>query len=432
MVKKIGLGIVAAIIVIGMTVYAADSRHFGGLQEDIRTVFKAILSPRQISTLMDFRRDHHDKFHWKAGERPDLFETWKQLDLSEEQQGQLLKIAGDLLDKAHPYLMTMIETGAELKGKVLDPNILCITEGNPRHPAINQLSAQLATEIGEISWNLALARNQVRSVLTPEQIEIMEQHHGKHDLRTKSVIDILPGMAEDLAALWSELKLTPNQADALEAAHRFITKYRQNQHIKQHDEWRTDIAKILTPEQVAVADRFHEQLVPEGGAHFLRRGEERERFLDELGLTGDQKIRLVQIALDRRARIVPAIQGVMNAAGALREQVHADMPDRSALIAAAARLGDAIGQAACVGAEVTAGAREVLTTEQMDVLNKHINKHFDQHLEHARIMPAKLHALTDFVDELGLTPDQKDQVVKLIAEKHEARGARHHGMKRAF
>jgi hypothetical protein len=68
----------------------------------------------------------------------------------------------------------------------------------------------------------------------------------------------------------------------------------------------------------------------------------------------------------------------------------------------------------------------------MDLLNKHINKHFDQHLENARIMPAKLHALIDFVEELGLTPDQKDQVVKLIAEKHEARGARHHGMKRAF
>jgi hypothetical protein len=26
---------------------------------------------------MDFRRDHHEKFQWKAGERPDLFETWK-------------------------------------------------------------------------------------------------------------------------------------------------------------------------------------------------------------------------------------------------------------------------------------------------------------------------------------------------------------------
>jgi len=432
MAKKIGLGIVAVIIVIGVTVYAADSRHFSGLQKDIRTVFKGILSPRQISTLMDFRRDHAEKFQWKADERPDLLKTWKELDLSEEQQGELLKIAGDLGDKTHPYLMTMIETGAELKRKVLDVNVLCLTEGSSHHPAINQLSAQLGTEIGEISWNLALARSQVRSVLTPEQIEIMEQHRSKHNLRMKSVTDALPGMAEDLAALWGELKLTPNQADALEAAHRLITKYRQNQHIKQHNEWRADIAKILTSEQLAVADRFHEQLVPEGGAHFLRRGEERERFLDELRLTGDQKIKLVQIALDRRARIVPAIQDLMNAAGGLREQVHADIPDRSALMAAAARLGDAIGQAACVGVEFTADAREVLTTEQMDLLKEHINKHFDQHLEHARIMPAKLHELIDFVDELDLTPEQKDQVVKLIAEKHESRRAKHHGMKSIF
>ncbi len=171
MVKKIGLGIVAAIIVIGVTVYAADSRHFNGLQKDIRTVFKGILSPRQISTLMDFRRDHAEKFHRKADARPDLFKTWKELDLSEEQQGQLIKIAGDLVDKTHPYLMTMIETGAELKRKVLDVNVLCLNDGNPHHPAINQLSTRLGTQIGEISWNLALARSQVRSLLTPEQIE---------------------------------------------------------------------------------------------------------------------------------------------------------------------------------------------------------------------------------------------------------------------
>ena len=424
MVKKIGLGIVAAIIVIGVAVFAADSRHFSGLPKDIRTVLRGILSPQQISTLMDFRRDHAEKFHREGDARPDLFNTWKELDLSEEQQGQLFKIAGDLVDKTHPYLTTMIETGTELKRKVL--------VGDPHHPAINQLSTQLGTEIGETLWNLALARSQIRSVLTPEQIKVMEQHHGKHDLRMKSVIDALPGMAEDLAALWSELKLRPNQADALEAAHRLITKYRQNQHIKRHDEWRADIAKVLTSDQMAVADRFHEQHVAKGGLHFLKMGEGRERFHDELGLTGEQKIKLVQIVLDRRARIIPAIQGVMNAAGVLRDQVHADIPDRSALMAAAATLGDAVGQAACVGAGLMADAREVLTPEQMHLVKRQINNHLDQHLEHARIMPAKLHELIEFVNELGLTPEQKDQVVKLIAEKHEAQRAKHHGTKRFF
>jgi Spy/CpxP family protein refolding chaperone len=424
MAKKIGLGIIAAMIVIGVTVFAADSRHFIGLQQDIRTVLKGILSPEQISTLMDFRRDHGERFHWKERERPDLFKTWKELNLNEEQQERLLKIAGDLVDKTYPYLMTMIETGSELKRKVLD--------GDPYHPAINQLSAQLGTEIGEIFWNLALVHSQARSVLTPEQIEIMEQHRSKRDLRQKGVTDALPDMAEDLAALWSGLKLKPNQVDALEAAHRLITRYRQNQHIKQHDEWRADIVKILTPEQLAVADRFHEKQVAEGGAHFLKMGEERERFHDELGLTGEQKIKLVEIALDRRARIVPSIQNIMNAAEMLREQVHSDIPDRGALMAAASRLGDAIGQAAAVGSELMVDAREVLTKEQMDLLEGHIKNHLDQHLEQARIMPTKLHELIAFLNELNLAPEQKDQVVKLIAEKHEAQRAKHHGMKRVF
>jgi len=101
-------------------------------------------------------------------------------------------------------------------------------------------------------------------------------------------------------------------------------------------------------------------------------------------------------------------------------------------MAAAATLGDAVGQAACVGAGLMADAREVLTPEQMHLVKRQINNHLDQHLEHARIMPAKLHELIDFVEELGLTPEQKDQVVKLIAEKHEAQRAKHHGTKRFF
>ena len=424
MAKKIGLGIVAAMVVIGVTVFAADGLHFSGLQKDIRAVVKGILSPQQISTLMDFRRDHHEKFHRKESERPDLFKTWKELDLSEKQQEQLLRIAGEAVDKTHRYLMTVIETGSELKTNVL--------EGNPHPPAINRLSARLGTEIGELFWNLALVRSQARSVLTPEQIGIVGQRHGRHGLRLKTAIDALPDMAEDLASLWGELKLTPNQADALEAAHRLVTRYRQNQHIKQHDEWRADIAKILTSEQLAVADRFHEKQVATGGAYFLKRSEQRERFRDALGLMGEQKIKLVQIALDRRGRIVPSIQDVMNAAGALRDQVHADIPDRSALMDAAVRLGDAIGRAAGVGAELMADARDVLTTEQVDRVKGHLNDRLDQHLGHARTMPARVHELIDFLDELGLTPEQKDQVVRLIAEKREAQRAGHYGMKRVF
>ena len=419
--KKIGWGIMASIVVIGMTVFAADSWYFGDLQKDIRTVLNGILSPQQISTLMDFRRGHAEKFHWRVGEHPDLYKTWKDLDLSEEQQGQLVRIAGAGVDETYPYLMTVIETGSELKRKVL--------EGDPDHPEIKQLSTRLGKEIGETLWNLALVRSQARAVLTPEQIEIMEQHRSKHDLHLKSAIQALPDMAEDLAALWSELKLAPNQVDALEAVHRVVTTYRQNQHVKWHDEWRADVAKTLTSEQLAVANRFHEKHVGEGRAHFLKGAEERERFHDELGLTGEQKIKLVQITLNHRSRIVLVIQDVANAAGGLQRHVHADIPDRDALMASAARFGDAIGYAAAVGVELMADAKEVLTTEQVDLLKSYINNHLDQHLEHARNLPAKFHKLIDFLDELDLTHEQKDHIVKLIAEKHKEQKPKCHRIK---
>ena len=116
----------------------------------------------------------------------------------------------------------------------------------------------------------------------------------------------------------------------------------------------------------------------------------------------------------------------------MREQVHAEIPDRSALMAAAAGLGNAIGQVAGVGAGLMADVKGVLTTEQTDLVRGHINSHFDQHLEHARMMPVKVHELIDFLNELGLTPGQKDQVVILIAERHEAQRAKHEEMKRLF
>jgi len=424
MTKKIGWGIVVAIIVIGVTVFAADNRHLSDLQKDIGMVLKGILSPQQISTLINFKRGHAEKFHWKVGGPPDLFKTWKELDLSEEQQEQLMRIAGTLVDKTHPYLMTIIETGGELKRKVL--------ESDPKHPEINQLSMRLGAEIGEALWNLTLVHRQARSVLTLGQTEIMEKHRSEHDLHLKSTIHALPDIAEDLAALWSGLKLTPNQVDALEAVHRVVTRYRQDQHAKGHDEWRADMAKILTPEQLAVADRFHEKEAAERSAHLLKIAEERERFHDALGLTGEQKIKLVQIALDRRAQIVQAIQNVANAAGGLRQQVHTDIPDRGALMTAAAGFGDAIGHAAAVGAELAADAKEVLTTEQMDLLKSYINQHLNQHLEQVRIVPAKFHELIDLFDGLKLTPEQKDQIVKQIAEKHKEQRPKHRGMKRVL
>jgi Spy/CpxP family protein refolding chaperone len=422
MAKKIGWGLVVGMVVIGITVFAACGRHFSDLQKDIRVVLKGILSPQQISTLIDFRRNHTEKFHWKVDKPGDLFETWKELDLSEEQQEQLLRIAHTFIDKTHPDLMTIIETGSELKRKVL--------EGDPYHQEIKQLSTRFGTEIGEMLWNLALMHSQARAVLTPEQIEIMEEHRNKHDIHLKNAIQALPDMAEDLAALWSDLKLTPNQVDALEAVYRVVMRYKQDQHVKRHDEWRADIAKILTPEQLAVVDGFHERQVAECRAHFLKRVEERERFHNELSLTGEQKFKLIQIALDRRARIVQSIQDIANAAGGLRKQVHTDIPDRGSLMAAAAGFGDAIGNAVAVGAEFMADAKEVLTTDQMDLFKSHINNHLDQHLKHARIVPAKFQNLIGFLDELNLTSEQKDQIVKWIAEKLKEQRGKHRGMKR--
>ena len=117
MAKKIGWAVVGVILALAVSVFAADVGYLGNLPRDLATIMRGILSPRQISTLMDFRRDHGKDFHLEGKTTPDLFKTWKELNLSEEQQERLLQVAGDLADKAHPYLMSAIETGVELKAK---------------------------------------------------------------------------------------------------------------------------------------------------------------------------------------------------------------------------------------------------------------------------------------------------------------------------
>jgi hypothetical protein len=259
----------------------------------------------------------------------------------------------------------------------------------------------------------------------------MEHHRSERDLRMKGLIRDLPGIAEDFAALWTDLQLTSNQADALATVHRLIARKMKNEQVRQHDEMRADMAKILTADQRVLADRFFERRIGDR-AVWYQTGEERERFLEALGLTGDQKIKLVRVVFDHRTAIVPSLQDVLNAVGRLREQVDAEVLDRSALMAATAELGHVIGRAAGSGAELIADLNEVLTTEQTDLVREHINSLFGHHFEHARRMPVKVHELIDFLRELGLTPGQKDQVVKRIAETHRAQWTRHEEMKRLF
>jgi Spy/CpxP family protein refolding chaperone len=277
-------------------------------------------------------------------------------------------------------------------------------------------------------WKATLVHTDARAVLIPEQIKIFDQHRAGRRSPAKSAIDALPELADELATLWSKLELSPNQVDALGVVLKFVMRHKHSQHRERHEDVRADIEKILTPEQWAIAVRFHDGHVAEFEARFLKMAEERERFHDALDLTGEQKIEVVRIVLGDRARIASVIREVAVAAKGLHEAAHGEPPDRAAAVAAGERFGDAMGHAAALGAGLVASARDVLTQEQMDVLQTHVNRHLQGHLEHARIIPARVHEVIGFLNELNLTAEQKDRIVALIAEKH----AQHHGRQRAM
>lgn len=89
---------------------------------------------------------------------------------------------------------------------------------------------------------------------------------------------------------------------------------------------------------------------------------------DELNVTEQQRSELRGIFQQHRDELRPAMVEVLQHKRALRGAVMAEQPDEALIRAEADALGDAIGDAAIVMSQVTGEAREVLSAEQLQML----------------------------------------------------------------
>ncbi len=97
------------------------------------------------------------------------------------------------------------------------------------------------------------------------------------------------------------------------------------------------------------------------------------RFLvlrSELGITADQKKKIIEIVKSHRDEIRPVVKTILEKRRTLREAVVNKPGDEPAIRGAAAEMGKAIGDAAVLASKVVAQVRPVLTSQQIERIEK--------------------------------------------------------------
>lgn len=409
--KKIKWIVGSVLIAIVVSVFVAQAMISDNIKSDIKTALHGILSPGQIGTLMDFKKDCTDKYTFTAHHRSAPFELWRSLDLTEDQQEQLLAMVDEDVDSILPYMMQVLETGVQLKKTVLS--------GGADASGIDGLADRLGEQIGEAAWNLAQLRAEAMAVLTREQQDLISQHGSEHRRAAQTFLDQLPDFSNDLFALWNDLQLAPNQMDALTAVHNLARCCKRGGTLKSHENLKTEVETVLSPAQSSVLEDFHAAGISEFGPGFHEILSERESLFKELDLSGEQKIELANLLLDKRKEVGEALQDVADAVFILHDAIHDDAPDSGMIKEAAEDLGNAVGRAAHTAAVVVGDARGILTPEQSDLLDSHMEMYFEEHLAQVRNLPGRIHAVFDLLQTLDLTPEQKEQIMNILVDHHE-------------
>ena len=106
----------------------------------------------------------------------------------------------------------------------------------------------------------------------------------------------------------------------------------------------------------------------------------------DLDLSDEQRDDIRQILLSHKQEIATVMKPVVEKRRALRDATLADHPDEHAIRAAANELGQAIGDAAVVGAKIKGEVHQVLTPEQLqkvDTFRGQFDAAVDQFIEKA-------------------------------------------------
>lgn len=414
--KKIIIGtLIAALLIGAATVVAVVSPD-----AEVMRLIKNSLTPAQFSVLMDFRAAHQKDMEDRLAQRDDPAKIWRDLALTENQQDKLLDALAMNVDEVSTEVQKVQTTGGALRRAVF--------AGVPDSPELRDASVKLGHDLGDAAVAAARALADARSILTPAQVKLLEDKLAEHDQHLEAAVNKMPSRVEELVDLWKILALTPGQVEALSTIHDRMPVLMRERHKKDREEFRSEMKDILTPAQLALADRFRAE--GHDGRHERMR-EERKKFEAELGLSGSQKIQLVNLAIGRREALESAATLLIAATQDLRDKVLAVPTDEAAIRQSADRLAEIIGYSASMAAELVTDSRKILSDRQFILIEKQLDRHDAMIARRIAEAPARVHRLVSFLDELALTPAQKNSILDLVEKKHEERKDRFMKMHRA-
>lgn len=405
--KKLLIAAVIAIVVLaGAGVGVAEHiRH-----NAVLSMLGKVLTPAQLSTLKEFRQAHRQEMMKQRAEHRNEMEAARaKLNLSGEQEDKLLNLAADNESKIVAGLEPILADEQAIREALTAPT--------PDPAKFKSLSDSLGKDLGDFGALAAGLIKQGRAVLTPDQNAALDTIQKVHAEAAEARIKDIPARSNDLIALWKNLDLTADQLQGLANLAGPAGDLMQNRHRFHAERREAKLRGILSADQMATLKAFRDEEGPGMPARMHGRMEEAAALVRKVNLTQDQLTRLSDLIASKQSALQPALTKMADAGFGLREAVLAPSPDEAAIRKAAQGVGDAVGQALPLYADLIASGRAILNPDQTAALNDFVIVREGRLQEFVLDFPVRFEARMQMREDLNLTPEQRQAMRELHRER---------------
>ena len=185
---------------------------------------------------------------------------------------------------------------------------------------------------------------------------------------------------------------------------------------KEHEQGMNILKQALTPAQIKVIRDFakaHRAERRQALEKSLEWDEAILKALDDFNLSEDQEKKLIEIVSSRVDLLVPTVEPLMNDGITLRNAVIADEIDEQEILDLSAQLSADIGQAAITVSAMVQEARQILTPDQLAIIEGLYQKALAEDQVSPEEMSEQMDEALAFYQALDIRPEQIDLLITL-------------------
>lgn len=183
----------------------------GGFGRDIlnRSGVLDVLDSGQKETLFTFIADHKEEREAAKAHREQQVELLKSLNLTDEQREAIREVISYHREDLRTAVANLHDAKSALR--------MAVTAENPTEEAILAAAQVVGTASGDLALLAAVMVQDVRQILTPEQMTTLEALKANQEAWQAERIDSLPERIQELVTLADEIGLTEEQRDEIKA-----------------------------------------------------------------------------------------------------------------------------------------------------------------------------------------------------------------------